>query len=423
MTTFVNQRWRGWIFPAWIGLLVLFLLGGVVAAVIVFSRGLIVTNLTDLVPWGLWITIDLSSIGLAAGAFTLSAAVYLLGQKQLEPVARTAVWIGLIGYTMAVTTLLLDIGRPDRFWHAVAFWNVHSPLWEVTMCVCFYLSVLMLEALPIIGQADWLQMRWPDLTQRLQSVHRLSPFLAIAGLALSMLHQSSLGATYAVLKARPIWYRPGLAVLFIVSAVVAGQALTVLASKVTARITSKAVIEEARLDTVSRFLGWALVGYLYLRFWDLLAMSYTYEPARSEGLNLLTRGPLAFNFWIGEILLGIIVPMIILLSARLRRQQRLHMLALALVVGGLVAYRWDINLVGQLVVFGASPQALAPQYTQYIPSAIEFLAGAGVLAYGLLAFTIGVRYLHVVDHRLVHHHEESPDSTPASIPSSAAAHG
>ncbi|MDX1615970.1 MAG: NrfD/PsrC family molybdoenzyme membrane anchor subunit, partial [Candidatus Promineifilaceae bacterium] len=381
-----------------------------------------VTNLTDLVPWGLWITIDLSSIALAAGAFTLSAAVYLLGQKQLEPVARTAVWIGLIGYTMAVTTLLLDIGRPDRFWHAVAFWNIHSPLWEVTMCVCFYLTVLMLEAMPIIGGSEWLQGRWPRIAERLQSIHKLAPFLAIAGLGLSMLHQSSLGATYAVLKARPIWYRPGLAVLFIVSAIVAGPALTVLASKVTARITPRAVIDEARLDVVSRFIGWALVGYLYLRFWDVLAMTYTYEPARTEGLSLLTQGPLAFNFWVGEILLGIVVPMIILLSGRLRRQPRLHMLALLLVVGGLVAYRWNINLVGQLVVFGAAPQLLDPQYTNYIPSTIEFLVGAGVVAYGLLAYTIGVRYLRVVDHRLVHHHEEASEA-PVAIPGSAAAQG
>jgi molybdopterin-containing oxidoreductase family membrane subunit len=140
------------------------------------------------------------------------------------------------------------------------------------------------------------------------------------------------------------------------------------------------------------------VGYLYFRFWDALAMSYTYEPARSEGLDMLTRGPLAFNFWTGEILLGIIVPMIILLSGRLRRQPRLNMLAMLLVVGGLVAYRWDVNLVGQLVVSGALPNEIIPRYTQYIPSLVEFMVAAGAIAYALLAFTFGVRYLRVVDH-------------------------
>ena len=389
---------RDTLFGSWVIVLSLIILAGLAAGIVVFTRGLVVTNLTDLVPWGLWITVDLSAIALSAGAFMLSAAVYLLGLKKLQPVARTAVFIGLIGYSMAVMTLLLDIGRPDRFWHAVAFWNIHSPLWEVTMCVCLYLTVLVLEVIPIFGRADFTRQRWPRLSGKLTGVHRLAPFLAIIGLGLSLLHQSSLGATYGVLKARPIWYRPGLAVLFIVSAMVAGPAMTVLASKLAGRVSPRARVKDDLLAPISRFIGWALVAYLYLRFWDVLAMSYTYEPARSEGLDLLTTGPLSFNFWVGEMLLGIVVPMIILLSGRLRRQPRLEMLALILVIGGLVAYRWDTNLVGQLVVFGLLPQEIVPRYTHYIPSLIEFVAAAGIVAYGVLAFSLGVRYLKVVDH-------------------------
>jgi Ni/Fe-hydrogenase subunit HybB-like protein len=371
--------------------------GGAAAGILIFARGLYLTNLSDLVPWGLWITIDLSAIALSAGAFLFSAAVYLLKLKRFQSLARTAVFVGLIGYSMAMMTLLLDIGRPDRFWHAMVFWNVHSPLWEVTMCVVLYFSVLIMEVAPIFGQAVWVQKRWPKLSHLLQGIHRFAPILAIAGLGLSMLHQSSLGATYGVLKARPIWYRPGLAVLFIVSAMVAGPALTVLASWLSSRLSSEATVNDKVLDEVSKFIGWALVAYLYLRFWDTLAMSYTFEPGRSEGLRQLTRGQLAFNFWIGEMLLGIFVPMIILLSDRLRRNRVLHIMALVLVVGGLVAYRWDTNIVGLLVTMTDLPQQLNPVYATYIPSLIEVLAGLGVIAYGFMAFTLGVRYLKVVD--------------------------
>jgi Ni/Fe-hydrogenase subunit HybB-like protein len=398
MIATLRQRSPRLLFPAWVVFLGLFIIIGLVGGYQVMSRGLVVTNLSDLVPWGLWITIDLSAIALSAGAFLLSAAVYLLGMKQYKPVARTAVFVGIIGYSVAMLMLLMDIGRPDRFWHAIRYWNIHSPLWEVTMCVVLYFTVLSLEVVPIFGEAGWTKRRLPRVSKQMVRVHHLAPFLAIAGLGLSMLHQSSLGATYGVLKARPIWYRPGLAVLFIVSAIVAGPALTVLASRLASRITPRANIREDLLDKITQFIGWALIIYLYFRFWDALAMSYTYEPGRSEGLDMLTRGPLAFNFWTGEILLGIVVPMIILLSSRLRRQPRLNMLAMILVVGGLVAYRWDVNLVGQLVVAGALPQEIIPRYTQYIPSAIEFMVGAGAIAYALLAFTFGVRYLRVVDH-------------------------
>jgi Ni/Fe-hydrogenase subunit HybB-like protein len=120
---------------SWVGALGLFMFVGLIAGLLVFWRGLEITNLTDLVPWGLWITIDTSSIALSAGAFSLCAAVYLFGLKRFQPIARTATFVGLVGYTMAMLALILDIGRPDRFWHALAYWNEHSLLWEVSMCV------------------------------------------------------------------------------------------------------------------------------------------------------------------------------------------------------------------------------------------------------------------------------------------------
>ncbi|MCA9945683.1 MAG: polysulfide reductase NrfD [Anaerolineales bacterium] len=395
-------------FPLWVILLALLMLAGLGAAIVVFLRGLVVTNLTDLVPWGLWIGIDLSAIALSAGAFTLSAAVYLLGWKQLQPVARTAVFVGFLGYSMAMLCLLMDIGRPDRFWHAVAFWNIHSPLWEVTMCVMFYFTVLLLEVLPIFAEASWFKARWPKLSHRLHGIHKFAPILAIFGLGFSLLHQSSLGATYGVLKARPIWYKPSLAVLFIVSAVIGGLALTVLASKLSAIFSERANVRDDILDKVSQVIGWMLLGYLYLRFWDTLGMEYTLEPGRTEGLHILTTGALAFNFWVGEIVLGILTPAIILVTGKLRREPRLHLLALVLTVGGLVAYRWDTNIVGQMVAFSYLPTQIEPLYTAYRPALIEVLVGLGVIAYGLLAFTLGVRYLRIVDHSAVPEEAAAP---------------
>ncbi|HEY4690889.1 MAG TPA: NrfD/PsrC family molybdoenzyme membrane anchor subunit [Anaerolineae bacterium] len=393
-------------FQLWLLALTTVIVAGLIAGVIVFTRGLVVTNLTDLVPWGLWITIDLSSIAMSAGAFLLCAAVYLLGLKQFQPVARTATFVGLLGYSMAVLCLLLDIGRPERFWHALVFWNPHSVLWEVTMCVTLYLAVLALETAPILGQAEWMQRRRPRLARLLSSVHHYAPYLAVVGLGLSLLHQSSLGATYGVLKARPIWYRPDLSVLFIVSAMAGGPALTALASMLAARLSKRVHIDDHLLERLSHAIGWVLVGYLYFRFWDAFAMTYTYAPGRTEGLNLLTQGPLSFNFWIGEMLLGAVVPIVILLKSNWRRNPPLRMIALALIVVGVVAYRWDTNLAGQMVVMSYLPQDITARFTTYTPSLIELISGAGIVAFGLLAFTLGVRYLNVVDHRAIEHAEE-----------------
>ena len=396
----------------WVGVLSIFLAAGATSGILVLWKGLSLTHLTDLVPWGLWITIDLSSIAVSAGAFSLCAVVYLLGLKRFQPVARTATFIGLLGYSMAIMTLMLDIGRPDRFWHSMVFWNQHSMLWEVTMCVTLYLGVLLLETLPIFANFAWLRSRWPKLARMMSQVHHLAPYLAIAGLALSMLHQSSLGALYGVLKARPLWYRPDISVLFIISAVASGMALTVFASMLSARLSKHASVDDSLLDRVSLIIGWILVLYLYFRFWDAWSMTYTYQPGRTEGLNLLTSGPLSFNFWVGEIMLGIIVPMVLLINKRTRSLPFWRMLALLMVVGGVVAYRWDTNISGLMIVLSYLPGATIIAYTSYHPSLVEFLAGSGVVSFGLLAFSLGVRYLRVVDHRSV----ETPIREPLPQP-------
>ena len=359
-----------------------------------------ITNLTDLVPWGLWITIDLSSIALGAGAFSLCAGVYLFGLKRYQPIARTATFVGLIGYTMAMLALILDIGKPDRFWHSLVYWNTHSLLWEVTMCVILYLTVLMLETMPIIANLEWLRKRFPKIASMMEHVHHYAPFLAIIGLGLSSLHQSSLGATYGVIKARPFWFKPEMSVLFMLSAIVGGISLTLFASMLSSRLTNKAKINDALIERVAQFVGYLLIGYFYFRAWDALSMTYTYDPGRSEGLHLITKGPLAFNFWIVEMLLGMIVPMILLLYKPTRMNRFWRMVALFLVAAGVVAFRWDTNITGLLVVMPYIPgQAIA--YTSYRPSLIEIMAGAAIIAYGLTAFSLGVKYLRVVDHTLI----------------------
>ena len=390
----------------WLGFLGVILLSGLVSGILVFWKGLRITNLTDRVPWGLWITIDLSSIALGAGAFSLCAGVYLFGLKRYQPIARTATFVGLIGYTMATLALILDIGKPERFWHSMVYWNVHSLLWEVTMCVILYLTVLMLEAMPIIANLEWLRKRFPKIASLMSRVHHYAPILAIIGLGLSSLHQSSLGATYGVIKARPFWFKPEMSVLFMFSAIVGGISLTLFASMLSARLTKKAKINDALIERGAQFVGYLLIGYFYFRFWDTLAQTYAYDPGRSEGLHFLTKGPMAFNFWIGEMLLGMIVPMILLLYKPTRMNQFWRMVALLLVAGGVVAFRWDTNITGQLVLMSYVP-GMAITYTSYTPSLIEIFTGGAIIAYGLTAYSLGVKYLRVVDHTLVEEEHET----------------
>jgi Ni/Fe-hydrogenase subunit HybB-like protein len=384
----------------WLVLMGLILLGGVAAGLMVFWKGLGITNLTDKVPWALWITIDLSSIALGAGAFSMCAAVYLFGLKRYQPIARTATFVGLIGYTMAMFALLLDIGRPDRFWHSLVYWNRHSLLWEVTMCVVLYLTVLLFESMPIVANWEWLRKHMPKVAKIMSGTHHYAPILAIIGLGLSSLHQSSLGATYGVIKARPFWFKPEMSVLFMLSAIVGGISITLFVSMFASRLTKKAKINDGLIERVAQFVAYLLIGYFYFRFWDVLSQTYTYDPGRTEGLLYLTKGPFAFNFWVVEMLFGILIPMILLLYRPTRTNRFWRMAALLMVAVGVVAFRWDTNMTGQLVMMPFIT-GMPITYTSYRPSLVEILTGAAIIAYGLTALSIGVKYLRVVDHTLV----------------------
>ena len=93
--------------------------------------------------------------------------------------------------------------------------------------------------------------------------------------------------------------------------------------------------------------------------------------------------------------------MILLLKKSTRQNRFWRMAALAMVAGGLVAYRWDVNMSGLMVIVSYLPGQLAVAYTSYFPSLVEIGAGLGVIGFGLTAFSLGVRYLRVVDHQYV----------------------
>ncbi len=380
---------------AWLGFIGLCLVIGLAAAYQVFTKGLVSTAMSDAVPWGLWITIDLSSIALGAGAFTLSAVVYLFGLRRFQSIIRLAVFIGFIGYTSALLTLIMDIGRPDRFWHPWVYWNIHSVLWEITWCITIYLLIMVVEFLPVIAETRFFK-RWPYFAQIADSLHSLAPALAFLGLAISLLHQSSLGATYGVVKARPIWFKPSMPIMFILSAVAVGPAVTMAIALIIEWVLGKATIAHDLLRSIARFSGFALLAYGYIKLWDFAALTYYGQnPAVVKALAILSQQtPYNFSFWVVEILGGIAIPAILFISRRFNQNPGLLVLGAVLAVAGIIMNRWNVTVSGLFVRVAFSP---GTQYTllpvNYFPNLTEWGVAIGILGYGLLLLTLGVVFL------------------------------
>ena len=100
---------------------------------------------TDAIHWGLWIGFDvLVGVGLAAGGFVIAATVHIFNIKKYESISRPAILTAFLGYLLVITALMFDLGRPDRIWHPLIMWNVHSVMFEVGWCVTLYTIVLAL---------------------------------------------------------------------------------------------------------------------------------------------------------------------------------------------------------------------------------------------------------------------------------------
>ncbi len=163
-------------------------------------------------------------------------------------------------------------------------------------------------------------------------LHRLTPVMAAVGLGLSLLHQSSLGATYGVLSGREIWFKPSMPVLFILSAIAGGVSLTLLVTLLVSKLSGREVIDKYLRRDIARLAAFALLAYLYLKLWDRAATSYySHAPGTADALlRLQATTPYTQSFWLVEVFLGIIIPVIILLNRPLRRQTGLLVLTLGL---------------------------------------------------------------------------------------------
>ena len=396
-------------FLLWIGLLIVMLTIGAISGIHVLLNGLEVTNLSDELPWGLWITVDLSSIGLGAGAFTLSAAVYLFGLKRFESIARAAVLVGLLGYSSAMLAVVIDIGLFDRFYHPLIYWNVHSVLWEITMCVVLYTTVLAIELLPVIVESTPLR-RISLLVKFSHFLHRLMPLVALFGMGLSLLHQSSLGATYGILTARPFWYSPSAPVLFILSAIAAGVSLTLFVTLLSSKLLHRELVPADVINNVARFVGFACLAYLYLKLWSWAATNYySHVPEQQIGAEILAQNtPYNFTFWFGEVVFGALVPAIFMLWGRIRQNRNAIMLAALMVIAGLVINRWNMTLSGFVIPLDWSPgvRDIFPINT-YEPALVEWGVAIGIVAYSWFVFTLGVRFLNLYPGIGSHEHHEA----------------
>ncbi len=345
---------------------------GLYATIVRFGRGLgAASGLSDAFPWGLWIDFDvMCGVALAAGGFTVAAIVYVMGLKKYEAILRPSVLTAFLGYLLVAVSLLYDLGRPYRIWHPLVWGNHHSVMFEVAWCVTLYLTVLALEFSPVVLERF-------RLHRALKVMHALTPVLVIFGVLLSTLHQSSLGTLYVIApnKLHGLWYTPMLPVLFWVSAISVGLAMTIFESTLSHRAFGVSLHKDL-LGSLGRWISLVLGIYFLLKMGTL---------AHRGSLGLILEGSTESHLFLLEMGLGVVLPALLFLSKRVRSSHQGLFYSAVLVILGVVLNRLNVSITGIERYAG----------NVYFPTFLEAASTVFVMACGFFVFGLTARYFAV----------------------------
>jgi Ni/Fe-hydrogenase subunit HybB-like protein len=367
--------------------LITLLLLGVICGLYRFIFGLAAsTNLDQQHPWGLWIAMDVGSgIALAGGGFVTAALVHISHREHYHAVARSALLTALLGYTFYVPGLLADIGRWYNIWHPTlpSMWQGNSVLFEVGICVMLYLNVQYAELLPIICERV-MTLKRPRIARIAKFGHdwleKIMPALLVLGVALSTFHQSSLGnlMVIAPYKLHRLWWTPVSPLLFLLSAMMVGFPMVIF-TILFASWSLNRKPEMHVLGALARYIPIGLTLYLGVKIGDMIVRR-TYVD--------LVHDPYHSVLWIGEMLIGVVVPLAMLLMPRVRQSARLLGVACLAVILGVVLNRLNCFVLAYHPPFATKA---------YFPSLIEFGVSIGLVAALMLTYRVAVTYLPILE--------------------------
>ncbi|MBI4261217.1 MAG: polysulfide reductase NrfD [Actinobacteria bacterium] len=377
-----------------------------------------VTSLTSSVSWGLWVALYIYFIGLSAGSFLLSSLVYVFGMRRFERVGRLALLSALFSLAGSMIFIAIDLGKPFRFWHALAFPHFGSVMAVVVWLYLGYFALMAVElwfltredlarmategvgVRRLLGRVLSLRYRPPAGSVALEDHRRRTrgwvKVLAIVGVPVAVAVHGGVGAIFGVVGARPFWFGGMFPIVFLVSALASGAALmTFLTALFGDRSDPGHVGLLRRLgQTTALFVTIDLL----LVTSEILTGLYGGETDTVQAWHAVMFGPYAFVFWVGQVgLAGVVSLTLIWLGVR-RGSRALLGTASALTVLGVLAIRLNIVIPGLVVpeLPGLDTAFQDPRLAyRYFPGAMEWLIAVGLTALGVLLFSLAVEYLPV----------------------------
>ncbi len=342
------------------------------------------------VHWSMMIALYPYITGIVAGAFIVSSLYHVFKVKSLKPISRFSLLFALAFLTCATLPLLFHLGRPERNFNIMLTPNPSSAMAGFGYIYMLYGVVLLLEVLFIYRPTlvhlrektkGLMKMIYRALTfdstnlspKSLELDRKIIAFLAAIGIPMACVLHGYVGFIFGGIKANPTWATPLMPVIFLLSACVSGVAGIILIYILIRVFTNKPVDTDCVRTCTNYLAGFFILDFVF-EMLEVLSHSYL-RTAHYHAVDELLSGPLYNSFWIGQVGILSVVPLLLLGWLCLTWvNDRLFKIGASIVSFMLLLQvmfmRWNVVIGGQLI------SKSARGFTEFHP---EWLHKEGIL--------------------------------------------
>jgi molybdopterin-containing oxidoreductase family membrane subunit len=340
-------------------------------------EGLVVSNMTNQVSWGFYISNFTFLVGVAAAAVMLVVPAYIFHRNDIKDVVLMGDTMAIAAVTMAILFVVVDLGRPDRFWHLIPFigrFNFPESMlaWDV----------IVLNGYLFLNLGISFYIVFNHYRGKQPNESRYFPWVLLAIFWAISIHTVT-AFLYSASTARPYWHNALLAPRFIASAFASGPALMAIGLQIIRGI-SDYPIRQSVIQHLALVAAIALQVTLFFLLADLFTDFYNEgeHAASARYLFFGLDGHNALTPWIWTAVALLATAMVILMIHPLRNNPVTMNIAFVLTIIGV----WIEKGMG-LVVPAFIPTPIGEIY-EYSPSLPEVMVSLGIWAFGLLLFTL-----------------------------------
>ena len=351
------------------------------AAYYMEHQGHYVTGMSNQIVWGVPHVAAIFMILIASGALNAASVASVFGKVHYKPLARLSGLVSLAFLTGGLVVLVLDLGRPDRLIVAMTYYNFKSIFaWNIFLYIGFFLIVVVYL---------WMMFE-----------RRMNPYTRNVGIAAFLWRltlTTGTGAIFGFLVARQAYDAAVMAPLFIAMSLSFGFAVFILVLMTAARFSGVSVGDYI-LFRMKNLLGVFVAVVLYFVVAYFLTNLYATEHHDIAAFILRDGGIYTYLFWIVQVGLGSIIPLLLFYAPPFSRCRVAAMAGCALVLVGALAQLYVIIIGGQaypLVMFPGMEESSSffdGVVSSYTPSLPEILLGIGGIGLSLavLVFMLAV---------------------------------